>query len=58
MIVGLVGFIGSGKDTVAEHFIKAGFERDSFAAFMKSFILKMYGRWLPFAKKDSVVVNE
>lgn len=42
MIVGLVGFIGSGKDTVAEHFIKAGFERDSFAAPLKDAVAHIF----------------
>jgi hypothetical protein len=43
MIVGLVGFIGSGKDTVAERFIKHDFVRDSFAAPLKDAVANIFG---------------
>jgi len=35
MIIGLVGLIGSGKDTVAQQFIKTGCVKDSFATPLK-----------------------
>lgn len=43
MIIGLVGFIGSGKDTVAQHFIKNGCIRDSFATPLKDACAAIFG---------------
>ena len=44
MIIGLVGFIGSGKDTAAEYLIeKYGFQRDSFAAPLKDAVASVFG---------------
>jgi hypothetical protein len=43
MIVGLVGFIGSGKDTVAKQFEVNGFSRDSFAAPLKDTVSSIFG---------------
>jgi len=43
MIIGLVGFIGSGKDTVAQHFIKSGCIRDSFATPLKDACSAIFG---------------
>ena len=44
MIIGLVGFIGSGKDTAAEHLIeKYNFQRDSFAAPLKDAVAAVFG---------------
>ena len=42
MIVGLVGFIGSGKDTVAKQFESRGFTRDSFAAPLKDAVSSIF----------------
>ena len=42
MIVGLVGFIGSGKDSVARHFVDSGFTRDSFAAPLKDAVSSIF----------------
>ncbi|MBR18718.1 MAG: hypothetical protein CMA64_00980 [Euryarchaeota archaeon] len=42
MIVGLVGFIGSGKDTVAKQFESRGFARDSFAAPLKDAVSSIF----------------
>ena len=42
MIVGLVGFIGSGKDSVAKHFVNSGFTRDSFAAPLKDAVSSIF----------------
>lgn len=43
MIIGLVGFIGSGKDTVAKHFVDQGCVRDSFAAPLKDMCAAVFG---------------
>lgn len=43
MIIGLVGFIGSGKDTVAKQFVKHGCVRDSFAAPLKDVCASIFG---------------
>lgn len=43
MIIGLVGFIGSGKDTVADMLIGHGCVKDSFAAPLKDTICAVFG---------------
>jgi hypothetical protein len=44
MIIGLVGFIGSGKDTVADLFIKTQYcTKDSFAAPLKDMCASIFG---------------
>jgi hypothetical protein len=44
MIIGLVGLIGSGKDTVADYLIQEqGFHRDSFAAALKDAVANVFG---------------
>ena len=43
MIIGLVGFIGSGKNTVAESFQKKGYKFDSFAAPLKDCASSVFG---------------
>jgi|TARA_B110000444_G_scaffold60236_1_gene56067 hypothetical protein len=43
MIIGLVGFIGSGKNTVAEQFVKQGFAQDSFASPLKDAVSNIFG---------------
>jgi hypothetical protein len=43
MIIGLVGFIGSGKNTVAEQFVKQGFVQDSFASPLKDAVSDIFG---------------
>ena len=42
-IVGLIGFIGSGKDTVATRLIEQGSVRDSFAAPLKDQVSAIFG---------------
>ena len=43
-IIGLVGFIGSGKDTVADYLVNCyGFRRDSFAATLKDAVAAVFG---------------
>lgn len=43
MIIGLIGFMGSGKDTVAQAFIKNNGVRDSFAAPLKDLCSTVFG---------------
>ena len=44
MIIGFVGFIGSGKDTAADYLVNFhGFRRDSFAATLKDSISCIFG---------------
>lgn len=43
MLIGIVGLIGSGKDTVAQRFVdKHGFRRDSFARSLKDAVAAMF----------------
>jgi hypothetical protein len=42
-IIGLVGFIGSGKGTVGELLVEKGYHKDSFAAPLKDAISIMFG---------------
>jgi hypothetical protein len=44
MIVGIVGWIGSGKDTIADYLVNFhGFRRDSFAATLKDAVSSVFG---------------
>jgi hypothetical protein len=44
MIIGCVGFIGSGKDTAADYLVQEfGFQRDSFAATLKDAVAAVFG---------------
>jgi|TARA_R110001606_G_scaffold369923_3_gene526165 hypothetical protein len=43
MIIGLVGFIGSGKNTVASEFVSRGCTQDSFAAPLKDMCSNIFG---------------
>jgi hypothetical protein len=44
MIIGFVGFIGSGKDTAADYLVNFhGFRRDSFAATLKDAVSNIFG---------------
>ena len=44
MIIGLVGFIGSGKDTVADYLVSSyGFRRESFAGVLKDIVSVVFG---------------
>lgn len=44
MIIGIVGFIGSGKDTVADYLVEThNFTRDSFAGTLKDAVAAIFG---------------
>ena len=43
MIVGITGFIGSGKDTVAKMLVEKGAVQDSFAAPLKDLCASVFG---------------
>ena len=43
MIIGITGFIGSGKDTVANMFVERGCVHDSFAAPLKDLCASIFG---------------
>ena len=44
MIIGFVGFIGSGKDTAADYLVNFhGFRRDSFANTLKDAVAAVFG---------------
>jgi hypothetical protein len=43
MIIGITGFIGSGKDTVAKMFVERGCVQDSFAAPLKDVCSSIFG---------------
>lgn len=43
MIVGISGFIGSGKNTVADYLVKKGFRRESWAASLKDAVAAVFG---------------
>ena len=44
MIIGVTGFIGSGKDTIANYLVaKHGFVRDSFAGTLKDAVAQVFG---------------
>lgn len=58
MLVALVGFIGSGKDTVARHFVDAGFTRDSFAAPLKDTCAAIFGWPRAMLEGDTVASRE
>ena len=54
MIIGLVGFIGSGKDTVAKEFCKLGCVQDSFAAPLKDMTASIFGWRRSMLEGDTV----
>ena len=41
-VIGLVGFIGSGKNTVAETLMVNGYQKDSFAAPLKDAVAQIF----------------
>lgn len=58
MIIGLVGLIGSGKDTVAQQFIKAGCVRDSFATPLKDACSAIFGWPRELLEGDTIESRE
>jgi hypothetical protein len=57
MIVGIAGWIGSGKDTVAEYLVKTkGFQRESYAGTLKDAVSNVFGwnrEWLEGLTTDA-----
>ena len=43
ILIGVVGFMGSGKDTVADMLIERGFIKDSFARTLKDAASALFG---------------
>jgi hypothetical protein len=58
MIIGLVGFIGSGKDTVASRFISYGCVKDSFATPLKDACAAIFGWRRELLEGDTVESRE
>lgn len=58
MIIGLVGFIGSGKDTVAKQFVEQGCVKDSFAAPLKDLCAAVFGWPRELLEGDTVESRE
>lgn len=58
MIIGLVGFIGSGKDTVAKHFVSHGCVQDSFASPLKDICSSTFGWQRELLEGDSIESRE
>lgn len=58
MIIGLVGFIGSGKDTVASRFISYGCIKDSFAAPLKDACAAIFGWPRTLLEGDTIESRE
>ena len=58
MIIGLVGFIGSGKDTVASRFISCGCIKDSFATPLKDACSAIFGWPRALLEGDTIESRE
>lgn len=58
MIVALVGYIGSGKDTVASKFEECGFARDSFAGPLKDTCAAIFGWPRELLEGDTLLSRE
>jgi len=58
MIIGLVGFIGSGKGTVSDILVKHGFETDSFAAPLKDLCANVFGWPRELLEGDTIESRE
>ena len=54
MIIGICGFIGSGKDTVANMFVERGCTHDSFAAPLKDVCSSIFGWERSMLEGDTV----
>jgi len=53
-IIGLIGFIGSGKDTAADRFVKDGCIKDSFASPLKDLVSTVFGWERSLLEGDTV----
>lgn len=58
MIIGCVGFIGSGKDTVANKFAEAGAEKYAFASTLKDTVSAVFGWHRELLEGDSIESRE
>ena len=58
MIIGITGFIGSGKDTVANMFVERGCVHDSFAAPLKDVCSSIFGWERSMLEGDTVESRE
>ena len=58
MIIGLVGFIGSGKDTVAKQLVDLGCVRDSFATPLKDTCAAIFGWPRELLEGDTIESRE
>jgi hypothetical protein len=58
MIIGLVGFIGSGKDTVANQLVELGCVRDSFATPLKDACAAIFGWPRELLEGDTIESRE
>lgn len=58
MIIGIVGYIGSGKDTVAKHIVQHGGVHDSFAAPLKDLASAVFGWDRDLLEGDTVESRE
>ena len=57
-LIGIVGFIGSGKDTVAKKFVEAGCIHDSFANPLKDLCAHTFGWDRPMLEGDTIESRE
>jgi hypothetical protein len=58
MIIGITGFIGSGKDTVANMFVERGCTHDSFAAPLKDLCASVFGWDRDMLEGDTVISRD
>ena len=57
-LIGICGFIGSGKDTVAKMFVEQGCVQDSFAAPLKDMCASIFGWQREMLEGDSMDSRE
>ena len=57
-LIGLIGFIGSGKDTVAQKIIQHGATKDSFAAPLKDVVSAVFGWQRDLLEGDTIQSRE
>lgn len=57
-LIGLIGFIGSGKDTVAQKIIQHGATKDSFASPLKDLVSAVFGWQRDLLEGDTIQSRE